>query len=146
MSALKSLSIGLLACLPLLGSAAPLPANPPANPPVQEGVQGEWRNTKNTIHMRVRPCGNAMCGTVIWAGDQQRADAKKGSGKDLLGATLVRDLRQGEDGKWRGRVYVPDIDATASATVIQLNSYTLRITGCTLVGILCRTQHWHRLK
>lgn len=141
MFALKTLTLGLLATLPLLGGAAPVPAAP-----VQDGLQGDWRNTKNTIHMRVRPCGQAMCGTVTWAGDQQRADARKGSGKDLLGATLLRDLRQGDDGKWRGKVYVPDIDSNVSATIIQLNSYTIRISGCTLVGIICRTQHWHRLK
>lgn len=138
MFALIPVPIRLFACVALLGAAAPAP--------LQESVQGEWKNTKNTIHMRVQPCGAGMCGTVIWAGDQQRADAKKGSGKELIGSMLLRNLVRGEDGKWRGKVYVPDIDSNVSATVIQLDRNTIRITGCTLVGLICRTQHWQRLK
>ena len=130
--------VRLIACAALLGGAAPAPA--------QDGLQGEWRNTKNTVHMRVQPCGPALCGTVTWAADQQRADARKGSGRELIGSVLMRDLTRGNDGKWRGKVFVPDINTSASATVIQLNSYTLRITGCTLLGLACRTQHWHRIK
>ena len=140
MTDLKPMPIRLLAplaCAALLGAAMPAP---------QEGLQGEWRNTKNTVHMRVQPCGQLLCGTVTWAADQQRADARKGSGRELVGSVLVRDLTRGNDGKWRGKVFVPDINTNASATVIQLNSYTLRITGCTLLGLACRTQHWHRIK
>jgi len=128
----------LFACAALLGGAAPAP--------VQEGLQGEWRNTRNTVHLRVQPCGAALCGTVTWAADQQRADAKKGSGRELIGSALLRDLRKGNDGNWHGKVFVPDINSTATATVIQLNGNLIRVSGCTLFGLACRTQHWHRLK
>ena len=137
MKDLKPMSIRLLACVALLGAAAPAP--------VQEGLQGEWRNTRNTVHLRVRPCGAALCGTVTWAADQQRADAKKGSGRDLVGSILLRDLQRGDDGKWRGKVFVPDINSNASATVTQVNGNMIRVSGCTLFGLACKTQHWHRI-
>ena len=131
-------SVALVAaCTVLIGASAPAPA--------QEGLEGNWRNTKNTVHLSVKPCGAALCGTVTWAAEQQRADAKKGSGRDLIGAQLLRDLRKGSDGKWRGKVFVPDINSNASATVTLLSGNQILVSGCTLFGIACKTQHWHRL-
>ncbi|MCW3846204.1 DUF2147 domain-containing protein [Sphingomonas sp. LB-2] len=127
----------LATCAALLGASAPAPAD--------GGLQGDWRNTKNTVHLRVEPCGQALCGTVTWAADQQRADARKGSGKDLIGSALLRDLRRGGDGKWRGKIYIPDIDTTASATVTQINDDQILVSGCTFLGVICRSQHWHRI-
>jgi uncharacterized protein (DUF2147 family) len=114
-------------------------------PPAAEGVQGEWRNTKNTVHMRVAPCGAALCGTVTWAADAQRADARKGSGKELVGSVLLRELTSSGDATWRGKIYIPDLNTNASATVTQLSPKLLRISGCSLMGLACRTQHWHRI-
>lgn len=114
-------------------------------PPPAAGIQGEWRNTKNTVHMRVAPCGAALCGTVTWAADKQRADARKGSGKELIGARLLHDLRPSGDATWRGRIYIPDVNTTASATAIQLSPVLIRVSGCGLFGLACRTQHWHRI-
>ena len=130
--------LSLSACIALLaGAAAPLPPGP--------GLQGEWRNTKNTVHLRVAPCGAALCGTVSWAADQQRADARKGSGKELVGSQLLRELKPDGDDTWRGKIYIPDVNTTASATVVQMSPVLIRVSGCTLFGLACRTQHWHRI-
>ena len=127
----------LAACAALIGASAPLP--------VQDGLQGDWRNTKNTVHLHVAPCGEALCGTVTWAGEQQRADARKGSGRDLVGSQLLRGLRRGSDGKWRGKVFVPDINRDAAATITLLSDKQILVSGCTLFGLACRSQHWHRM-
>jgi uncharacterized protein (DUF2147 family) len=129
--------LSLSACVALLAASGP--------PRVGEGIQGEWRNTKNTVHMRVAPCGAALCGTVTWAADKQRADARKGSGKELVGSTLLRDLTSTDDATWRGKIYIPDINTTASATAVQLSPKLIRVSGCGLFGLACRTQHWHRI-
>ena len=126
----------LFAAFVLLTAAAPAPT--------MKGIEGEWRNTKNTVHLRVSRCGPAYCGTVTWAGDQQRADARKGSGEDLVGSTLLRDLRPSGSGTWRGKVRVPDINITARATVVQMSDVLIRVSGCSF-GIVCKTQHWHRI-
>ncbi|MES2987514.1 MAG: DUF2147 domain-containing protein [Pseudomonadota bacterium] len=128
--------LSLFAAPLLLGAAAPAPA---------QGLAGEWRNTNNTVHLRLQACSAAMCGKVTWAADQQRADAKKGSGKELVGSMLLHDLKQGSDGTWKGKVFIPDINTNASGSVTQVNNILIRVSGCTMLGLICKTQHWHRI-
>ncbi|WP_294095664.1 DUF2147 domain-containing protein [Sphingomonas sp.] len=116
-----------------------------AAPPAAPGIRGEWRNTNNTVHMRLQPCGAALCGTVTWAAAQQRADARKGSGKELVGSTILHDLKADGDATWRGKVFIPDINTNASGTVVQVSDILIRVSGCTMLGLLCKTQHWHRI-
>ena len=133
----------LIRLFTVLASATLLVA---AAPPQANGLPGEWRNTNNTVHLRVQSCGPAYCGTVTWASDAQRAEARKGSGKDLLGSPLLRDLKRGSNGEWRGKVFLPAVNTTATATITQVNSNLLRVSGCSLLGLVCKTQHWHRIQ
>lgn len=130
--------LSLFAATVLLGGAAP-------PEPAARGILGEWRNTNNTVHLRLQPCGPALCGKVTWAAAQPRADARKGSGKELIGSTLLNDLRPSGDATWRGKVFIPDINTSASGTVTQLSNVLIRVSGCTLMGLICKTQHWHRI-
>lgn len=128
--------LSLIAAPLLLGAAAPAPA---------QGLLGEWRNTNNNVHMRLQACGDAICGKVTWADAAKRADARKGSGKELIGSMLIRDLKKGSDGTWAGKVFIPDLNKNASGTVNQLSPVLIRVSGCTMLGLVCKTQHWHRI-
>jgi uncharacterized protein (DUF2147 family) len=114
--------------------------------PPDRGIEGVWRNSRDTVHLRLAQCGEALCGTVVWANATAKADALKGSGQKLVGSRLITDLRRNGEGSWRGRVYVPDIDRRASATVVQVNPDMLRVSGCLIAGLLCQTRHWHRIR
>ncbi len=128
----------------LLVAAAPPPAAPTAgNTP--SSWEGTWRNTNNTVHLRAARCGSAMCGTVVWAIPKARADAKSGSGQDLIGRQLFQNFRPAEDGKWRGKVFIPDLNTSAAATVIPTGRDTMLVSGCLLFGLACKTQHWWRI-
>jgi len=140
----------LLAAAALLTAAAPAPppapsagANGPSSP--SSSWEGMWRNTNNTVHLRTARCGRAMCGTVVWAIPKARADAKSGSGQDLIGRQLFQDFRPAEDGKWKGKVFLPDLNTSASATVTPTGRDTMLVSGCLLFGLACKTQHWWRI-
>src|ERR1700741_4531122 len=74
-------------------------------------VFGVWRNPKNTVHLEIKPCGASACGYVIWASAKAQADARKGSGKELIGMQLLRDFEHAGR-SWRGKVFVPDLNMT----------------------------------
>lgn len=120
----------------LTGAVAPQPGT---------DLDGKWRNTRNTVHLRLAPCGDAVCGTVVWANDEAESHARKGTGKGIVGVQLLSGLRQRPDGSWRGQVFVPAVNSRGSATVTHVSDRTVRVSGCMLAGIVCKTQHWHRI-
>jgi len=137
----------ILAAAALLTAAAPAP--PPAAPTSGNGQsgswEGTWRNTNNTVHLRTAKCGKAMCGTVIWAIPKAREDAKSGSGQDLIGRELFQNFHPSGDGTWKGKVFIPDRNSNASATVTPTGRDTMLVSGCLLFGLACKTQHWWRI-
>lgn len=106
---------------------------------------GIWRNPSNSVHVRAQPCGQRMCGVVVWANDKARADAKRGGTDQLVGAELFRDFILEKPGKWRGKVFVPDIGKTFSGTITAIDERTLVGKGCLLAGLGCKSQTWTRL-
>ena len=106
---------------------------------------GVWRNPANSVHVRAEPCGQRLCGVVVWASDKAKADAKRGGTDQLVGAQLFREFALEAPGKWRGRVFVPDLGKTFSGTITVIDERTLQGKGCLLGRIVCKSQTWKRL-
>lgn len=119
-------------------AAAPAPAQ---NAPDWTGV---WRNGSNSVHIRASRCGPAMCGTVIWASEQAKADAAAG-GTDRLVGTRIFDGFTPEDGEWVGEVYVPDLAKSFSGSIWMEGRNTLVGRGCLFGNFGCREQRWTRV-
>jgi uncharacterized protein (DUF2147 family) len=130
----------LLAIAALTAAAAPSLAQAPS-----EGLPGVWRNMRDTVHIRASPCGDAICGTVIWAAEQPKADARKKTGRDLVGMQLFRDFAPTGDNSWKGKIYIPDMDSTASGKILLTDPQSITVSGCVMLGIVCKTQHWKRI-
>jgi uncharacterized protein (DUF2147 family) len=115
--------------------------------PAQENHQpfGVWRNGKNSVHIAVRPCGEALCGKVIWANDKAKADARNGT-DSLVGTELLKDFRRNEEGRWRGKVFVPDIAQTFHGTLSLIDPDRLKARGCLFAGIICKSKIWIRVE
>jgi uncharacterized protein (DUF2147 family) len=112
---------------------------------------GTWANPSNTVQVRFAPCGRGrdaqlMCGTVIWASEQAKADAARGGSPRLVGTQLFSDFVEDEPGSWSGTVYVPDIGREVQGTITQVDARTLVGEGCLLGRLGCREQRWHRVK
>ncbi len=107
-------------------------------------VASEWRNPKNTVHVRIAPCGEGqVCGTVIWASEKAKADARKGGTEKLIGANLFREFRQVGPGEYKGRVFVPDMNRTFSGQM-RIEGDSMIGKGCVL-GFICKAQTWKRI-
>lgn len=106
---------------------------------------GIWKNPSGSVHVQAQPCGERMCGVVVWANEKATADAKRGGTDQLVGAQLFRDFVLEKPGRWRGKVFVPDIGKTFSGTVTVIDDHTLKGEGCLLGRIACKSQTWTRL-
>ena len=106
---------------------------------------GVWKNPSGSVHVRAEPCGDKMCGTVVWANDKAIADARRGGTDNLIGLQLFRGFVHEKPGLWRGKVYVPDIAKTFSGTVSVIDRNTLKGAGCLLGRFGCKSQLWTRI-
>ena len=139
---MKSVLFKLLAILLI---AAPVAAPALADEPVAPPIATEWRNPSNSVHVRIDRCDGRLCGTVTWASAKAQADARKGGTQNLIGTRLFRDLEPAGVGKWRGKVFVPDIRRTFSGTISFADPNTMVGKGCVLFGVICKSQTWKRI-
>jgi len=105
---------------------------------------GVWRNPRNTVHVRIQPCGRAMCGTVVWASARAQQKAREAGTRNLIGAQLFRQLQPQGTGTWGGRVFVPDRARTVAGT-LRVTGRSAIVSGCIVAGLVCRSQTWTRV-
>ena len=110
------------------------------------GWEGIWRNSADSVRIRVARCGPGLCGTVVQASAKAKADAAAGGTDRLIGTQLFHDFRREDDGLWYGQVYVPDIDKVFDGTIEQVDRNTIRGKGCLFAGFGCKAQTWTRVE
>lgn len=124
--------------LPLLATAAMLAQ------PRETALKGLWRNPSGSVIISIAPCGEAMCGQVQWASEKAIADARKGGTDPLIGVEQLTDFVPKGEYRWKGRLFVPDLKRTSKAEVRQLGPDQVKVTGCAVGRVLCKSQVWAR--
>jgi uncharacterized protein (DUF2147 family) len=115
-----------------------------ASPAAAETL-GIWQNPKNSVHIEIVSCDDARCGVVVWANEKAKADSLEGGTAELVGTTLLRNFREKNNGKWKGKAFVPDIDKEFSGTLTFVDASTIRVKGCLVWIIGCKSQTWTRI-
>jgi uncharacterized protein (DUF2147 family) len=109
------------------------------------GVEGVWANPKHSVQVRTGSCGDKLCGWIVWASAKAQDDARKAGAEPLIGTALLRGYRADGSAQWAGQVYVPDRKEAYYSTIKVVDPQTLKISGCILGGLLCKSQVWHRV-
>jgi len=113
-----------------------------AQPPAATPVEGYWKNPIGSAIIQIAPCGTALCGKVVWASARGQSEVAKHT-SNVVGTTVLTGLRYTR-GHWTGSLYVPDDNIHVSARLQLLAERRLKLTGCALLGLICRTQIWTR--
>ncbi len=108
-------------------------------PPEEQSMVGRWVNPDHSVIVDIAPCESDLCGTVQWATEQAKQDARRGT-PDLIGLKILTDLRQQGD-VWKGNLFVPDQDLHAEAK-LELDGDELKVSGCEV--FICKSQLWTR--
>lgn len=120
-----------------MGLAGQAPPTPP--------LLGYWTNEARSVVIMIAPCGdNRVCGTVQSASEKAQADAARGGTPKLIGAELLRSFAPVGPGRWKGRLFVPDLNQRSTAEIIQRDADRLQIRGCAVGRLLCESQTWFR--
>lgn len=118
----------------------------PSAAPAQVGEDLVLRNPQNSVHVRIHPCGNTRCGTVVWANEKAKADSARGGTPNLVGTELFREFREVSPKVWKGKVFVPDINRVFTGTGTIKDKDTIVARGCLLGKIGCKSEVWKRVR
>jgi uncharacterized protein (DUF2147 family) len=133
--------IAILAGLALAGAATPVAAGG-----VPQPATGLWLNPSSSVAVRTGPCGEKLCGWIVWANAQARGDARDGGVAQLLGTELLENYTPTSARLWSGTVFVPDMGRRFSSQIEQVSASQLKVKGCILGGLLCKSQVWTRIE
>lgn len=109
----------------------------------QTGPQGYWRNPQGTVIISIANCGDALCGVVQWASDKAKTDARRGGTDPLVGVEVLSGFVQKASGRWRGHLFVPDLNKRSKADLRPIGSDQLKVTVCAVL-LVCKSQVWTR--
>ena len=98
-------------------------------------LEGTWRTAKddngNSGLIKVAPCGNKLCGTLIQSFDSAGKKFKsENQGRQIISETVATG-----GGGYKGKVFSPDRGKTYKSK-LKLSGSKLKVSGCVL-GI-CR--------
>lgn len=105
-------------------------------------IEGRWKNPSGGVTVLIEVCGAALCGSVIAAAESARADARRGGTANLVGTQLMSGFKPAGPGKWRGRMFVPDINHRSKAELRLIGASQLKVTGCMVGRMICKSQLW----
>lgn len=105
-------------------------------------IEGRWK--KGNLQIDIKRCGATLCGTVVKASAKQQRRATRGSGTELIGATLIKDIKPAGPGSYRAKVFVADRNMHATGKIQQVSPNQLKVSGCVLLFV-CKTANWTRV-
>ena len=118
---------------------------------------GLWHTEGRKAQVRIVPCADALCGNIVWLKDpidpatgKPQADTENEDtakrGRPVLGIAVVLAMKPAGTNKWSGQFYSPEEGKTVSGNLVLKDANTLRVEGCLLGGLLCRSEIWTRAK
>jgi uncharacterized protein (DUF2147 family) len=109
----------------------------PAGAAPENGLTGNWARDDGEVQMVIAPCGGALCAT--------NTAVKDPSGEQRVGDRLVLKLNSLSSSVFQGQAYDVRRQRTYKIT-ITVQGPTLRTTACVLLGIVCKSADWTRMK
>jgi uncharacterized protein (DUF2147 family) len=105
-------------------------------------IEGLWKNPIGSAIIAIAPCGTALCGKVVWASARGQREVAKNNAH-IVGTVVLTDVKPKANG-WAGKLYIPDDNIPVSAKLQLLSAGQLKLTGCAIAGLICRSQLWTR--
>jgi uncharacterized protein (DUF2147 family) len=118
-------------------------------------IDGVWEVEDGDAHVQIWPCGNSLCGDIVWLKAPQNREGRprlddgnedpRLRHRPLLGVELLEGFRRTAANRWEGgRIYNPRDGETYRVDVELLSADSLKVRGCQLV--FCSEELWRRVK
>jgi len=129
--------------------AAALPAR--AADPV-----GVWLTDDDDARVRIYRCGEDLCGAILSLREPNDPDTGQPKldklnkdetkrARPVVGIELITGLKtKGAADQWEGSLYNPEDGNTYIGILTVQSLLTLKLQGCVLGGLICKSETWKR--
>lgn len=107
-----------------------------ASPVLADDLSGTWLRETGLSKVKFAPCGNAICGNIVWIKPGVDTPAK-------VGQRVFFDMKPSGANSWSGSAVNPDDGKTYSGKM-SLSGSTLTTEGCAMGGLICKSSTWTR--
>ena len=110
------------------------------------GVEGVWR-TEHGWQVKIYKCGASWCGKVVGGTTMKDVHNPNPSlrKRSVVGIDIIRSMRK-RGKSYKGQLYNPKDGKTYTGTIEPLSANKLKLSGCILGGLICRSQTWTRIR
>jgi uncharacterized protein (DUF2147 family) len=127
-----------------------------AAPALAADPHGTWLTEGGKSRIHIVDCGSALCGNIAWLKepndpetgkpktDKNNSDTSKRS-RPLIGVTIVISMKPAGADKWSGEVYNAEDGKIYTGNLTMQSANALKLEGCALGGLLCKSQTWSRV-
>jgi uncharacterized protein (DUF2147 family) len=102
-----------------------------------DDVLGTWLRDNGNVRVKFEPCGDAICGNIVWLKAGPDSNAK-------VGQRLFFDMRPDGANSWTGKAANPDNGSIYSGKM-SVEGSTLSTSGCIIGGLICKSANWRRV-
>ena len=108
-----------------------------------QSVFGEWWTPGFNARVRLEPCSDKLCGTIVWVWDESPKDIAEP--RPLVGLPIIVDMRPDGASRWSaGRIYNPEDGRNYAGSLTLKSAHNLLVEGCVL--FICKSQVWRRVQ
>jgi len=125
-----------------------------ASPANSADPTGMWITEGGKARVRIARCGEAFCGTIVSL--REPNDPATGKPKldkfnknesqrarPVVGIALMTGMKPKGSDEWQGALYNPE-DGSTYTGIITSEGSTLKLRGCVLGGLICKSETWTR--
>lgn len=106
-------------------------------PSLADEVLGTWLRDNGALKVKFEPCGDAVCGNVVWLKSGSESKAK-------VGQRLFFDMHPDGTNSWTGKAAAPD-DGSIYSGKMSIEGAILSTSGCIVGGLICKSANWKRV-
>lgn len=125
--------------------------------PARADVSGVWATEDGDAHVEIVPCGEQMCGKIVWLEEPNDEEGKPKldknnpdealRGRPIVGMKLLNGFTRAGSGAWEnGTIYSPRDGKTYKSNMVLDGPDTLKLRGYVGIPLLGKTEVWSRVK
>jgi uncharacterized protein (DUF2147 family) len=107
------------------------------SPGLADDILGTWLRDSGDEQVKFGPCGDVICGDIVWLKPGSDLNAK-------VGKRLFFDMRPSGANSWTGKAASSDTGSIYSGKM-SVEGSTLITSGCIAGGLICKSANWRRV-